>query len=433
MVLSVVAGTAALTGTAAAASDVSITADDQNARAQGVTYTASGTVEVGNSTQNLTQVEVDLGNASVSGVSADEVTVTINGEEYLAGYESFTASDGTVTVTLATPQTVTTDDTVTVTTAGVTNPDANVEATVSLKDEGGALPAEANATFDTFADTVSIDPIAYSILWVNATSTARNSEIKATAIVTNTADEEAQYNASFVVDGQAYVTKSGTLQANGRTRLTFTPEFPAAGNYDISIESLSPQPLTVYDDVKFVGARSDAAGDAQSLTVSVADLSLDNGTDWHYVQLPDALADRASLEDISISGYNVSFYKQTDGMVEGADDDGVADTLRFATTGAGGGTTNALITATVALDEGVEAGDYPVTFHAIDSKGRSAIAANLTELSVAAEQTTTATQTATETETETESNGSGGVPGFTAGAALVAAALLGAALLVRRN
>jgi len=423
LVLSAAGATAAFAGTAAAAADASITADDQNAGAQGVTYTATGAVAVDNDTATVSEVEIDLGAADLSAVAAEDVGLTVAGEEYAGGVEAFTAAAGTATVSLSDPVAVADGDAVTVTLDGVRNPDADVSAAVSLRDANGTA-------VDAIADTVAIDPISYSTLWANATSVARNSPVGVTVIAENTADEAADYEADFRVDGETHTTKTGTLAAGERARLAFTPEFDAAGNYEIGVESLQTRDLTVYDSPSVVGATTGTADDARTLTVSVADLSLDGRTDWHYLELPNELAGDVTLDDVSATGRNVSVFTQSAELVDGVDDDDVDETLRFATTGSGGGTTNALLTATVTVD--AAAGDYAVSAHVTDSTGRSASSENVAQISVAGAAPTTAAN-GTETPTETESNGSGGVPGFTAGAALVAAALVGAALLARRD
>ena len=94
LIASVVAGSVAFSGAAAAATNTSITPSDDAAGASNVTYTADGNVELSNQ-DTLQHVDVHLGPADASDVGESDVQLYVDGNEYTDGFSQFSSSGGT--------------------------------------------------------------------------------------------------------------------------------------------------------------------------------------------------------------------------------------------------------------------------------------------------------------------------------------------------
>jgi len=155
MVFSVFAGTVAFAGTAAAATNQSISPADDTVGASPVTYTASGEVEL-TSSNDMQYLTLTLDGADVSDVVADDVTLTVAGD----GYESTdkgtisvdNPSDGVLSITLSNSITVQDGDTVNLEVAGVQNADSGGTYDASLSLE----TTTEGDTFETISDTYDI-------------------------------------------------------------------------------------------------------------------------------------------------------------------------------------------------------------------------------------------------------------------------------------
>ncbi len=151
MVFSVFAGTVAFAGTAAAATNQSISPADDGVGAP-TTYTASGEVELtsDNSMQHLT---LDLEGADFSNVGSGDLTLFIDGTEYTGGWGTVESpSDGVLSIEMSNSQTVTDGDSVTLKVADVQNPDSGGTYDASLGLEG----TTEGDTFETISDTYDI-------------------------------------------------------------------------------------------------------------------------------------------------------------------------------------------------------------------------------------------------------------------------------------
>jgi len=374
VVLSVVAGGVALGGgIATAATDVSISPDDNDAGATGVTYTADGTVDVSDTLQH---VDVHLSPANVSGVGTDDVRLFIDGNEYSDGISQFDASDGAVEFKLANSRRVSDGDSVRVEVGGVSNPDDDFNASVTLHDTG-------DDRWQRYDDSVAIDASAdvrYSDLAFdsdgdtgNETTLNRGENLSVSATVENTDEQAGTYNASLVVDGTAVQWENGTLDGGDSTSVSFVTAFDSTGEYSVTVDELSAGQVTVTGETRISDGDANpnpvTAGttvDNQKIHVQVDNVSQDGDTDWHYVEFPNELDGNISLNGASANATSIT---SSVNLVEGFDDDGIDDTARFATSGDGGGdiALNLTLDATVGYPDG-EAG-YPIDVRVADSDG----------------------------------------------------------------
>jgi len=375
LILSVVAGTVALSGTAAAAANVSITPDDDDAGASGVTYTAEGTVEVDNQ-DTLQHIDIHLSPADVSNVGESDVSVFIDGNEYTDGLTQFSASGGTIEFKLSNSRSVSDGDPVRVVVAGVTNPSDDFDANVTLHDTG-------DAKWQTFADTVSIDTppvISYSNLAFedsrasgNDTTVDVGESLDISAVVSNSGEQAGTYNASLKIDGVVVAWNNGTVAGNSQQTITFTRSFDSAGAHNVGIETLGPTEVTVTGPAQVVDGSVDPSAvepgttvTNQQVFVDVADVSQDGDTDWHYVEFPNDLASSLSVNTVDANATSIT---SSPNLVDGFDTDGVDDTVKFATSGDGGGDIDLRLTADVDVNYPDTETTYGIDARVEDSDG----------------------------------------------------------------
>jgi PGF-CTERM protein/surface glycoprotein (TIGR04207 family) len=371
MVFSVIAATVTLSGTVAAAGSVSISPSDDDAGASGVTYTAEGNVQLDNQ-DTLQYVDVHLGPADVSAVRSGDVTVYIDGVQYTDGISEFSASNGTVEFKLSNSQSLSDGDPVRVVVADVTNPADDFSANVTLHDTG-------DAKFQTLADTVSIDTpssIAYSGLSVNETTLNVDERATVSATVENTGEQTGVYNASLAVDGTIQDWHNGTIAGNTEETVSFTKSFDATGAYDVTVKDLPPTEVTVTGPVAIVsGSTNPSSTDAgttvtnQEVFVNVANVSQDGNTDWHYVEFPNAIASGLSVNSVAANATSIT---SSPNLVDGYDDDGVQDTVKFATSGDGGGDIALNLTVNVDVQYPDTDATYAIDARTDDSGGDTA-------------------------------------------------------------
>jgi hypothetical protein len=137
-----------------------------------------------------------------------------------------------------------------------------------------------------------------------------------------------------------------------------------------------PVPVTASDHVAVVDGTASpdevSPGDTvnnQQVHVVVDNVSADGDTDRYYVEFPNDLADGLSPNSAEANDTAITSSIQ---VVDGYDDDGVDDTLTFATSASGGGS----IPLNLTIDTGV---DYPdkedrheIDFRAVDSSNGQA-------------------------------------------------------------
>ncbi|WP_435066623.1 hypothetical protein [Haloplanus sp. C73] len=363
MVFSVVT----ISGAAAAATNVSISPDDSTADATNVTYTAEGNVELNNS-DTLQYVDVHLSPANVSAVGSGDITVYIDGGEYTDGITEFSASDGTVEFKLSNSQSLSDGDRVRVVVGNVTNPSSDFTANATLHDTG-------DAQFQEFTDSVTITQpanIVYDDFAVNNTSVDTGEDVRVSATVENTGGESGTYNASLTVDGSTQAYNNGTLDAGESTTTTFVTNFSSTGEYDVSIETLGPTTVSVSDSLAITGGsatpsqvESGTTVDNQVVSYDVTNLSQDGDTDVHYIEFPNALASGLSVNYANSTATSIT---SSANLVDGFDDDGTDDTVKFATSGDGGGG----VDTTLSVDTSVTyatSGTYDVDVRTVDSDG----------------------------------------------------------------
>ncbi|MFB6302445.1 MAG: PGF-CTERM sorting domain-containing protein [Haloferacaceae archaeon] len=354
-VLSVVAGALAFAGPGTAATNVSISPNDHDAGASSVTYTAEGNAELANQ-DTLQYVDVHLGPADVSAVGSGDIAVFIDGNEYTDGFTQFSASDGTVEFKLSNSRDVSDGDPVRIVVTDVTNPSDDFTANATLHDTG-------DDRWQTFRDDVSIDTgpnITYSNLSAGDTTVAPGEDVTVSATVTNTGEQSGTYDASLKVDGTVRQTNSGSLDGGSQTTTSFVTSFSSSGTYDVTIEDLGAIEVTVTDtdtdtgSVSIIGGSADPATvdsgttvNNQKVHVTVADVSQDGDTDTHYIEFPNALAGGLSINSVDANATSVT---SSPNLVDGYDNDGTDDTVKFTTGGDEGGDVDLRLTADVSVD-----------------------------------------------------------------------------------
>ena len=389
LILSVVVGAVALSGTAAAAANTSITPDDDDSGASGVTYTAEGNVEVGNQ-DTLQHVDVHLSPADVSNVGESDVSVFIDGTEYTDGLSQFSASGGTVEFKLANSRSISDGDPIKIVVADVTNPSDDFDANVTLHDTG-------DAKWQTFADTVSIDTppaISYSALSFedsrasgDDTTVDVGEALDVSAVVTNSGEQAGTYNASLKIDGVVVAWNNGTVAGNSQQTVTFTRSFDSTGTHNVGIKTLGPTEVTVTGPVRITdGSANPSSVEAgttvtnQQVTVDIANVSQDGDTDWHSVEFPNALASGLSVNSVDANATSIT---SSPNLVDGFDADGIDDTVKFATSGDGGGDIDLRLTVDVDVSYPDTETTYGVDARVADSDGgtdtQSAVAVISTE------------------------------------------------------
>jgi len=377
LVLSVVAGSVAFSGAAAAATSVSISPDDAAANATDVTYTASGNVELANQ-DTLQHVDADLGPANVSDVGADDVRLYVDGNEYTDGFSQFDASNGLVEFKLSNSRSLSDGDPVRVVVANVTNPDDDFTANVTLHDTAG----DRWQSLDDTVDIATEPNVVYDDLALNDTSVNVGEDVRVTATVENTGEQSGSYNATLLVDGTALTHNEGTLDGGASTTTSFVTDFDSTGAYDVRVESLGPTDVTVSEGLVITGGSASPTGvtsgktvSNQQVTVDLTGLSQDGDTDTHYVEFPNPLASSLSVNSAESSVTSVT---SSPNVVDGSDGDGVQDTVRFATSGDGGGSVDTTLTVDVSVTY-PSPGTYHIDARTVDSDGDTA-----TQQSVAA-------------------------------------------------
>jgi hypothetical protein len=98
----------------------------------------------------------------------------------------------------------------------------------------------------------SIDPgpgpvlaVGYSNLTVSPTAAGIGQPISVSATVTNFGTVSNAYNATLEVDGRIVERRNGTLAAGADERVTFTRSFASAGRYDVTVDGLANETVTV--------------------------------------------------------------------------------------------------------------------------------------------------------------------------------------------
>ncbi|MFB6101162.1 MAG: CARDB domain-containing protein [Haloplanus sp.] len=367
-ILSVVGGTVAFGGAATAATSASISPDDSSAGATDVTYTAEANVELSNQ-DTLQYVDVDLGDANVSAVGSGDVRLFVDGTEYTDGFSQFSASGGTVEFKLANSRSVSDGDPVRVVVADVTNPSDDFGASVTLHDTG-------DSQWQSFSDTVAIDTassITYSNLVVNRTTVSPGDDVEVTATVENTGGSSGTYNASLRVDGIVQRYSNGTLDSGSSTTVSFVIDFGSTGTYDVGIETLGSTSVGVVGPTDILGGSADPArvrpGETvnnQEVMIEVANVSQDGDTDTHYVEFPNALASGLSVNSVDSSATSIT---SSPNLVDGFDDDGVTETVEFATSGDAGSTVDTTLTVDASVTYPDTQESYPVDARTVDSTG----------------------------------------------------------------
>ena len=375
VVLSAFVGTVAMTGVAAAATNTSISPDDDDAGASDVTYTARGNVELSNQ-DTLQHVDVHLGPADVSAVGSGDVQLYVDGNEYTDGFSQFSASSGTVEFKLGNSRSLSDGDPVRVVVADVTNPSDDFEANATLHDSG-------DQQWQEFADTVVIDTppdISYSNLGFDDASASGTDttvdvgeDLTVSATVSNDGEQSGSYDADLKVDGAVRATNSGTIAGNSEKTTSFVTDFDSTGAYDVTIQDLGTMEVTVTGPLEIVDGEADPSTvspgttvDTQQVFVEVANVSQDGDTDTHYVEFPDALASGLSVNSVSANATSIT---SSPNLVDGYDSDGVDDTVKFATSGDGGGDIPLNLTVDVSVDYPDTEATYGIDARTEDSDG----------------------------------------------------------------
>jgi len=386
LVLSVVAGSVAFSGAATAATNVSITPDDATVDATNVTYTAEGDVQLGNQ-DTLNYVDVHLSPANVSAVGADDVTVFVDGNQYSGGITEFSASNGTVEFKLSDSESLSDGDHVEIAVADVTNPSSNFTANATLHDSG-------DAQFQEFQDDVVITDaanIVYDDLTVNDTSVDTGDDVRVSATVQNTGGESGTYNASLTVDGTTTASNEGTLTAGESTTTAFVTDFDSTGAYDVGIEELGPTTVSVSDELNITDGSASPTEvqpgttvDNQNVSYTVTNLSQDGDTDVHYVEFPDALASGLSINSADSNATSIT---SSANLVDGFDGDGTDDTVKFATSGDGGGGIDATLSTDISVTYPSTNDTYAIDVRTVDSDGEVVTRTGVTSISASGEST----------------------------------------------
>jgi len=387
VIASIVVGSGAFTGAVAAATNTSITPNDDTAGASGVTYTADGNVEL--STQKtLNDIDVHLSPADVSDVGPSDIQVYVDGSEYTDEFSEFDSSGGTVSFKLSDSRILSDGDPVRVDVDTVTNPSEDFAATVSLRDSS-------DVQFEEYQDTVDIDTsanVTYSNLTFNDSLTNGNNttigageDLNLSATVENTADQEETYNASLRIDGSVVRYNNGTLVAGESTTTTFTTNFSDTGTYDTAIsDELNATEVTVTGPMSITdGSANPSAVESgttvsnQQIHVEVGNVSQDGDTDWHYVEFPDSLAGNVSVNSATADNASIT---SSANLVDGYDEDGTDETVKFATSGDGGSDVdlNLTVDASVTYPSGDEA--YGIDARVVDSGGETSEVTNVTTI-----------------------------------------------------
>ncbi|MFB6195047.1 MAG: hypothetical protein ABEI80_02670, partial [Haloplanus sp.] len=122
----------------------------------------------------------------------------------------------------------------------------------------------------------------------------------------------------------------------------------------------------------------------QEVYVNVYDVSADGDTDTYYVEFPNELADGLSPNSANANATSIT---SSISKVEGYDDDGVQDTLTFATSASGGGEIN----LNVSVDTSVSYPDgettYGIDFRVVDSSHGTATRSDVTSIEAIDEPT----------------------------------------------
>jgi len=387
VVLSVLAATTAFTGAVAGATNVSISPDDNDAGAGNVAYTSEGNVELANQ-DTLQYVDVHLGPADVSAVGEGDVDVFVDGNEYTDGLTQFSASNGTVEFKLSNSQSVSDTDPVRIVVADVTNPSDDFGANTTLHDSG-------DDQWQEFTDTVSIDTpanISYSDLGFadsrsggNDTTINAGENLNVSATVNNSGEQNGTYNASLEVDGGVQQFNNGTIEGESNTTTSFVTNFSSPGEYNVTIGNLSTTEVTVTGPLGIADGSADPstvdAGTTvsnQKVYVDVANVSQDGDTDVHYVEFPNALAGNLSVNSASANATSVT---SSPNLVDGYDNDGTVDTVRFATSGDGGGDIALNLTVDVDVDYPDENRTYGIDARTTDSGGETATQSDVANVS----------------------------------------------------
>ena len=377
VLLSVFVGSVAFSGAAVAATNTSITPSDGDAGASGVTYTADGQVELDNQ-DTLQFVDVNLGPADVSAVGADDVRVYVDGDEYTDGLTEFSTSDGTVEFKLQNSRSISDGDRIRVVVDDVTNPSDGFDASATFHDTG-------DQKFQEYVDSVSIDTpsdISYHDLQFddgrasgNDTTITIGETLNVSATISNSGEQEGTYNASFEVDGSVLRYSNGTLAGMTNTTVSFQEGFDATGTRDVTIAGLPASQVTITGPLEIVGGSSSpdqvTAGTTvsnQKVSVEVDNVSQDGDTDSHYVEFPDTLADSLSVNSVAANATSVT---SSPNLVDGYDSDGVTETVKFATSGDGGGDIALELTVDVSVGYPDAEATYNVDARTEDSSGET--------------------------------------------------------------
>ncbi|MFB6120138.1 MAG: PGF-CTERM sorting domain-containing protein [Halobacteriaceae archaeon] len=387
VLLSAAVGLVGLTGSAAAATNVSISPADDSPGAT-TTYTAEANVELSNQ-DTLQYVDLHYGPADVGNVSASDVTVYIDGSQYTDGFSQFSAGGGTIEFKLANSRSVSDGDPIRIVAQDVVNPDDDFTAEVTLHDTG-------DAQWQSFSDTVAVtassdgstgDTTAPSISEFALTTTAsddlqvyfESSERLADVALDLSGAEtrtltEGAFDERSVSDGYTYAATldvvAGEYTATLRTAADAAGNDGASGQSDGASVPFPPVAVT-NGTADPVTVSTGATINNQQVTVEVVNLSADGDTDTMFAAFPNALADSLSVNGVSVANASVA---QSPELVDGFDGDGVTDTVRFQTDTDDGGAINATVAVDVSVHYPATEATYPIDFRVVDSAGSEATA-----------------------------------------------------------
>jgi hypothetical protein len=173
-------------------------------------------------------------------------------------------------------------------------------------------------------------------------------------------------------DGTWTYTATHTVGEDGQYTATLTEARDAGGLDGASGQQGTVRVNTV--DVAIAGGDATPATvtpgttvDNQQVTVTLSGVSADGDTDRHYVEVPNALADGLAVNSASVNGS--ASIAQSAELVDGFDDDGIAETVRFQTDTDAGGTVALNVTVDVSVDYPSTDSTYGIDARTEDSDG----------------------------------------------------------------
>ncbi|APX00201.1 DUF2808 domain-containing protein (plasmid) [Halobiforma lacisalsi AJ5] len=305
----------AFTGGAAAITAPTVTATDDGT---GATTDHTISTDYDNTdSPSLQEIQIDYEAGDVSGLGADDVTVSIAGtDETVSAVEA--ADDTTLTVTLDATVTLSDTDTIEVTLSGVENPHnaGSYDVGVELFDDTGTS-VDSDAGTDALSIVVGDTPSVTSNSALSEGATVSNYNGSSTAAETLEVEAYTDNLEATIMsaDGHEIGTVSDVTVVSQADSSTDTP-----GTYEIDISHADLRGLDVgineNADFQVAVANNDADAPANEFTST-----LENGDEVSQIHIFDAESDaRADYTNNSVTVFDRTIWDRTDAEIDPAPD-----------------------------------------------------------------------------------------------------------------